>query len=357
MTAPFKPECRACLIGSLPYADHNEALNKVIAYTPEILSWSQLPNNPAEQMIPQFLPGMPGLRSDGNRSHVARNSDDFDTELLSFYEAYLAVTESDGDPAEFGLTLSPDIAGGFFTLVDYLKSPKTPLLAVKGQVTGPITFGTGVKDENGRSIYYDEQTRDAANKLLAIKACWQVNRLTNGSWPVIIFIDEPALAGFGSSELISISREEVISSLEEIVMAIHAAGGLAGVHVCANTDWSLILATGVDVVNFDAYIYFDRFILFQDEIKDFVDNDGVLAWGIVPTGDPAFIKKETDHTITQRWREYARQLVSMGIDKERLMDQSMITPSCGMGSLTTQQADKVLTLTKSVSAGLRRQRL
>lgn len=357
MTAIFKPECRASLIGSLPYTDHNLALAKAIAHTPEILSWPQLPSNPCEQMIPQFLPGMPGLRSDDDRSYVARNRDDFDTELLSFYEAYLAITESDGDPAAFGLALSPDIAGGFFALVDYLKSPKRPLLAVKGQVTGPITFGTGVKDDNGRPIFYDDQTRDAAIKLLAIKARWQVSMLSKGSWPVIIFIDEPALAGFGSSELISISREEVIASLEEIVMAIHAAGGLAGIHVCANTDWSLVLAAGVDIVNFDAYQYFDRFILFPDEIIDFLHRNGVLAWGIIPTGDPASIESETDDTISQRWRGYAQQMMSMGIKKDILMDQSMITPSCGLGSLSIKHAEKVLALTKNVSARLRSQPL
>ncbi len=353
MVSPFKPELRPSLIGSLPYKDHAEALAQVIAHTPDIPIWAQLPTNPNEQMIPQFLPGMPGLRIEKDRMFIARNDPSFDAELLSFYEAYLAITEGNGDAAEFGLSLTPDIAGGFFALVDYLKSPSTTPIAVKGQVTGPITFGTGVKDENGRPIFYDEQTRDAANKLLAVKAHWQVHKLAGGAWPVIIFIDEPALAGFGSSELISISREETIASLAEVVTAIHAAGGLAGIHVCANTDWSLVLASGVDIVNFDAYLYFDRFILFPDEIKSFIDGGGVLAWGIVPTGDPAYIEKETSEALSNRWRIYARQMMALGIERNILIDQSMITPSCGIGSLSVEHAEKVLRMTKNLSARLR----
>jgi hypothetical protein len=103
---------------------------------------------------------------------------------------------------------------------------------------------------------------------------------------VIIFIDEPALAGFGSSELISISKEEILACLREVVDAIHTDGGLAGIHVCANTDWSLVLESGADIVNFDAYAYFDRFILYGDPIREFLAAGGMLAWGIVPTLEP-----------------------------------------------------------------------
>ena len=35
-------------------------------------------------------------------------------------------------------------------------------VAVKGQVTGPITFCTGIADEQRRAIFYNEQVRDAA---------------------------------------------------------------------------------------------------------------------------------------------------------------------------------------------------
>ena len=354
MPIRFKSELRPVLIGSFPYRDHDQALAQIIAHTPEIPVWAQLPAIPQEQMIPQFLPGMPGLRTEENRMFIALGEDTFNTELLAFYEAYLSIMEADGDMAESEFALTPAAAGGFFTLVDYLKAPSTPPEAVKGQITGPITFGTGVKDENGRSIFYDDQARDAAIKLLSLKARWQVRQLSMGAWPVIIFIDEPALAGFGSSELISISKEEIIACLEEVIKAIHAAGGLAGIHVCANTDWSLVLTSGVNIVNFDAYLYFDRFILYPDQIKIFIETGGVLAWGIVPTGDQAHIERETTDSLADRWRQQARQVVNLGIDMEILATQSLITPSCGVGSLSIDHAGKVLSLTRSLSDRLRK---
>ena len=353
MKIKFQPELRPTLIGSLPYRDHRKALTQVIHHTPEIPLWVQLPVYPKEQMIPQFLHLMPGLRTKDDRMFIALGDDAFDTELLSFYESYLTAMEADGDLARLGFALTPETAGGFFALIDYLAAPAVPPVAVKGQVTGPITFGTGVKDEKGRSIFYDEQARDAAIKLLALNARWQIRTLGAHVNPVIIFIDEPALAGFGSSELISISREEIMASLDEIIDAVHDEGGIAGIHICANTDWDLVLASGVDIVDFDAYLYFDKFILYPDQITAFINNGGILGWGIVPTGDPAQIERETPGTLADRWQNQARQIVDLGIDMDTLRSQSLITPSCGTGSMSIDHAEKVLKLTQRLSERLR----
>ena len=72
-------------------------------------------------------------------------------------------------------------------------------------------------------------------------------------------------------------------SLDEVIDAVHAQGALAGVHVCANTDWSLLLDSQVDIINFDAYGYFDKFVLYGDLLKQFIASGRYLAWGLVPT--------------------------------------------------------------------------
>ena len=41
------------------------------------------------------------------------------------------------------------------------------------------------------------------------------------------------------------------------------------------------LESGADLVNFDAYAYFDRFILYGPQIRDFLAAGRLLAWGIV----------------------------------------------------------------------------
>jgi methionine synthase II (cobalamin-independent) len=179
--------------------------------------------------------------------------------------------------------LTADTAGGFFSFAEQLRTLSDRPVAVKGQITGPITFGLGLTERNGKAVFYNEQLRDAAVKLLAQKARWQVKNLSGFGCPVIIFFDEPALAGFGSSAFITISRDEVVSCFEEVIEAVHDEGGLAGIHVCANADWSLLLESATDIISFDAYSFFDKLVLYPDLIKRFVESGGILAWGIVPT--------------------------------------------------------------------------
>ena len=190
-------------------------------------------------------------------------------------------------------------------------------------------------------------------KLLALKARWQARRLSQLGHPVIIFFDEPALAGFGSSEFISISKDAIAQSLEEVIAGVHAEGGLAGVHVCANTDWSLILDSSADIVSFDAYSYFDRFILYADKIKKFLDAGKIIAWGIVPTLKADELEKETAESLVGQWKDQAAQVEKLGFTPDQVISQSLITPSCGAGSLSTELAIKVLKLTQEVSTQIR----
>jgi hypothetical protein len=46
-------------------------------------------------------------------------------------------------------------------------------------------------------------------------------------------------------------------------------------------------------------------------------------------------------------------LVTKGIDKQILLDQAFITPSCGTGSMNLEDAEKVFELTKAVSEMIR----
>jgi len=354
MTENFQPNGLPVLIGSLPLADHEEATRLVFDYTPEIPLWTQLPFHAQEGMMAQFLPGMPGLAVEADRGFIDTENPEYADELVRFYEEYMAVVEEGADLDDTRFALKPDTATGFFTLLEHVRSLEDPPLAIKGQVTGPVTFTMGVKDKSGRSIFYDAQTRDAAVKLLALKARWQVKVLSDFGRPVILFLDEPALAGFGSSEMISISRAEIAECLGEVVDAVRSEGGLAGIHVCANTDWSLTLDGSFDIVNFDAYAYFDKFILYPDQLKSFMASGGILAWGIVPTLSPENLDRETTNTLVTRWENQAQAVAALGIDVSSLLRQSLISPSCGAGSLDRDRAVRVLELTKSVSEVLRK---
>jgi methionine synthase II (cobalamin-independent) len=353
MLHTLKPDCLPLLIGSLPLDDHLAASRLIMDYTPAIPLWVQLPVFPEEGMVPQFLPGMPGVVKKGGKTFIDTEAGSFDDDLLSFFEDYMAATEDPDRLPASRFALNEVTGKGMAALLGTLGRIETPPVAVKGQVTGPVTFCTGVKDQDGRAIFYNETLRDAAVKRLALNARWQIRTLSGPGCPVIIFIDEPALAGFGSSELISISKEEILGCLQEVVDAIHADGGLAGIHVCANTDWSLVLESGADIVNFDAYAYFDRFILYGSQIRDFLASGRFLAWGIVPTLKTEEIERETVDTLHAGWQERFRQVESLGIAPATVRSQSFITPSCGVGSLSLDLARRVLALTRDLSAAIR----
>jgi methionine synthase II (cobalamin-independent) len=349
----LKPQAKATLIGSLPIENHDEALRIVLEHTPDIPLWVQLPVYPQEGLLTQFVSGLPGLVRSNDRIILDASSQNFEHELLAFYEEYIAVTQGEKPIDTSRFVLTKDSAPGFFALQKGLRVLPTPF-AVKGQITGPVTLSIGMTDQNKQAVFYNEPLRDAVAKTIALKARWQVKQLRKFGAPVIMFLDEPGLAGFGSSALIGVSKEDVGKVLAEAIDQIHEEGGLAGVHVCANTDWSLILDSSADILSFDAYAYFDRLILYAEKLRNFFKQGRILAWGIVPTLKEEDIEKETAESLVERWQRQADELAALGINRDDILSQSLITPSCGTGSMSLDHALKVLKLNLAVSNALQR---
>ncbi|MFO7710064.1 MAG: hypothetical protein R6V84_17995 [Desulfobacterales bacterium] len=342
-----------CLIGSLPLTDYAEAARLVWEHTPEIPLWVQLPKMPGESITRQFAAGMPGLTEEGGRALIDTGAPDFEEGLLSFYEEALAAESGSAglDRSRFALTAAS--AAGFFELIRQAMVRTPPPLAVKGQIVGPLTFGTSLCGRDGKAIFYDAQLRDVSVRLLALRARWQVRRLSALGRPVLLFIDDPAVTGFGSSLYIGLGREEITESLGALIDGIHQEGGLAGVHICANADWSLILDSAADILSFDAYAFFDQFVIYRDAIRRFVERGGIIAWGLIPTLSPEDLERETPASLYAQWADKSEQVARLGIDRRQLTAQSLITPACGMGTLSEALALKALKLTRELSDRIR----
>lgn len=342
------------LIGSLPMDDHAEATKLVLKYTPDIPLWVQLPSFKEEGMISQFMGGMPGFMDDPQKNMLDTSRPGFDQEMIDYFESYLHMSASGGDLTSSRFALSGNRGKGFFEFLKQIDESPLTFKALKGQVTGPVTFGTAVKDKQNKDIFYNDQLRDAAIKMLALNAKWQASEFTKRGAVPIIFIDEPALAGIGTSAYMTITKEDVTGSIDEIAMEIHAQDGLAGVHVCANTQWDMLLNSSIDVISFDAFSYFDRFILFPDDIHHFLKSGKFLAWGIIPTTRADLVASQTVESLAGLLNNQMEELSEkIRIDKDTIIRQTFITPSCGAGSIDLASAKKVLALTKSVSAAIR----
>jgi len=350
----FKADALPLLIGSLPMENHKEATELILDHTPEIPLWAQLPMYREEGMMAQFLPGMPGLtESDGGKLFIDTSRADFDEQYLAFYEEYLSVTEAGGNLDTSRFALTRETGRGFEEFLRQIDGLAEKPRALKGQITGPVTFATGATDQDDRAIFYNDQLRDAAVKHLAMNAKWQAKQFAARGIKPVIFIDEPGLAGFGTSAFITITKEDVTGVLGEVIEAVHGENGLTGVHVCANTEWDLLLNSTVDIISFDAYSFFDKFMLYPDMIKKFMNRGGILAFGIVPTSDAEEIAKETAASLADRLEDQIKELEGIGIDRKTILEQSFVTPSCGTGSIDLASAQKVLELTRDVSKKIR----
>jgi methionine synthase II (cobalamin-independent) len=340
--------CIATGIGSLPLTDVNEAVALPLRYLPEAPIWPQLPlRKHTERFCEMYSEAIPGLQVDtAKERYWFDTSKDLTPELEKFFERFLA------NDLEF-FKISEDHAAGLYAFVRELKAKGLPKGArfLKGHLTGPFTFATTLKDEQGRDIAYNEVIFDAITKGLAMKAAWQIGLLKQFGLPVIIFIDDPAIGSLGSA-FSAVSAEDVSSKLNEIIDVIHAHGGIAGSHCCGNADWPIFFRSNVDIVNFDAYGFVDKVLLYPDDIKRFFGRGGALAWGIVPTGD--FTGNETAAGLLAKLEDGIGRLAAQGIDRKTILRQALITPSCGMGSLTPDKALAILKLTREIADAMQK---
>lgn len=346
MSNTFKGNFSATAIGSLPHTEVKTACELMLKSLPEIPCWPQLPKySMREDMLIQYTEGLPcaKINTDG-KTILIDVSQDTSSALETFYEAYLQ-----NDPDLF--QISPENAVGFYEMIKLLNTiPRKSLRAVKGQVAGPITLAGSLKLSTGITALYHEEFFDVIIKLLSMKAYWQFTKLSSYGLPVIIFVDEPYLTSFGSA-FMNISREKTINALNEIYETIQTHGGLTGTHCCGNTDWAMLMETRVNIVSFDAYEFMDKYLMYWREIKTFLTRGGYLAWGIIPTSSK--ITSVSLDDLIKRLEEGIQFLTDKGLSRTCIKEQSIITPSCGTGTLTIEEAEKVMTLTHELSAAMK----
>jgi hypothetical protein len=336
-------------IGSVPFTDPQETVALVLETMPQIPYWPQMVQlGYLEDMAAQAARGLPALTVDEANRTVAMDPNlPRDEALAQFYEVVLS-----GDLAPFAFQAND--ARGFFALLAAVASQESPGPALKGQLSGPVTFTGVVKDAQGKPILYDRELTQAVCSGLARKAAWQAEKFRELGKAPIIFLDEPFLTGFGSAYL-PISKDEVTviltQTLEETREA--AAGPVTlGMHCCGNTDWSLLLHAPIDILSFDSYGYFESLRLYDQALAPYLARGGWLAWGLVPTNDD--FRQETTDKLWQRFQAQATRLaedVHWGI--KELLAQSLLTPACGTGYMSQDDSRRVLTTLKEL--GLRGQ--
>lgn len=339
----FDASLAATSVGSFPHQDVDAACELVLENFPEIPVWPQLPAiSLNEQMEIQFSEGMPGAVIDNqkDRMYFSINGDST-TALERFYENYLS------ENLDY-FAISEDYARGIPAIERRIARTDTSgMKYFKMQVTGPISFALTIVDENKRSIYYNDMFREVVVKGIAMKVRWQMRRFKPLCEKRICFIDEPILSVFGSSTYVSVHRNDVVAHISEVVEAIHVEKGLAGAHCCGNTEWTIPIDAGVDIISFDADEYGDTIALYPSQMKAFLEKGGILAWGIVPTSEE--FDGRTTSSLIEAFETLVDNLSAKGMDRDLILRNSLITASCGTGSIPVDRAERIARETKRVS--------
>ena len=335
----FAPCFTATGVGTLPLVDPARAVAEVTARLTQMPYWPQLPQRDArEDMNLQYAPALRPLVAADRQERMLRAHPGLAREeaLAGFYERLLT-----GPLADFGLL--PADAAGFFAFLEAIGAAGPGAFPwIKGHVTGPLTLAASVLGGDGKALLFDDELAEALAKGLGAAAAAQVEQLAPLGRPVLMFFDEPFLSGYGSA-FMPLSRQQAINLLGLALEEARArCTAVFGVHCCGNTDWSLLVAAGFDVINLDSAGFGRHLLLYPEALKDLYARGGA-----VPAS--GFTGRETAAGLWAGLKALLEDLAGLGFDRQVIARQALITPACGMGSMREDQALAILDLTRGVS--------
>lgn len=334
----FRPKFMAFCLAGMPHRDVEEACQVMLNNFPEVPIVPRLSSCPPQNIFQ----GMPCLnRGKGGPYFELAGREG---ELVEFYERYL----SGEDHFDTGPELEPPL----YKLAEMFKEKPWPQLKLMHFfVPGPYTYGFVFKDEKDAPAFYNDTLRDVMVKQLTMRARWRERKIKElfPGVPTLFHISEAGLGvytsagGTGSWDAIKNAINEVLGVVE----------GITCIHCCDNFDWSLLMETDIDCINFDAYHYGDTMSLYPDALKRFLERGGMIAWGAVPTGVTGDIENENPGSLMKRLEEAIRLAVDKGIDRELLLESSWITPSCDTTTMSVELAERVYAYTRELSQRMR----
>ncbi|MCR3923049.1 MAG: hypothetical protein NUK65_11140 [Firmicutes bacterium] len=331
-------------IGSLPDFGTLEGVQLIVDSLKHIPHWPQFPKRKPEYLSHQFLQvliecGIMEVSETGSPV-INEQRPQFMEGLITFYELYLGA--QGGNLSDLEAFAIPDWAGeGFSALVREIGKNVQPTY-VKGQLIGPLTAGLQIMNSNDIPIFYDDQLREVVIRALEMNIRWQIEKLSQTGLPVMIFLDEGLLYAWGHRDFLGISERVINETFTVLIKAIKDSGAESGIHFCSRADWGLLFPSQPDILAFDAYSYFPGMLAAADEVEDYLQGGGTIAWGIIPVYEVCF--EETPASLHQRWQHYIERLEHKGVSGTLLREQYMITPSCGIGFYTPEIAKQVYKL-------------
>lgn len=293
----------------MPHKDVDRALE--VALSMDVPFWPQLPlYSYYEDMYVQASEHFPGILLDLENRTLRFSMDKFVAEL----EETLAHFE---EPEYFDVSETYSVVYKRFLELDLSLRP-----GIRGQLEGPISFGFNVLDQDDRPILFDDTVRPFMLEFMAKRVNIQLERLVQLNPNAFMFIDEPGLQ-FLFSAMSGYSDHLARKDMETFFSMIRRP---RGVHLCGNPDWDFLLGLDLDVLSLDVYSNSEVFVSYAESIKRFLERDGSLVWGIVPTNFEPF-EEETVDSLEKKLEEIWKTLSERGVDREFLLSRSLLSPA------------------------------
>ncbi len=327
--------CKTTAMGIMPHTDVERALS--LSLSLDIPFCPQLPNTSFyEDMYVQTSQNFPGIVVDAEAKRIGFDNAQFEGELGDYSQRM-------AEPETFALSQNYSAAYHRFLAEDLKGCP-----AIRGQVTGPVSFGFRVTDEDSRPIIYNEGVRALLFDFIQRKANLQYWQLKQKNRNAFVWLDEPGLGWVFSG----LSGYNDVQARQDYQGFLTGFDGPRALHLCANVNLPYLLGLGVELLSFDAYQMGLMPKGYANAVADFLRSGGIISWGIVPT-DSESLAKETPETLARLLSSYWEVVaLNTGLTAKQVAQQALIAPArCCLKNVGRVGAsnDKVIDETKGSS--------
>jgi hypothetical protein len=308
----YTPNCDVFAVGSYPFKDPVKACRRILGNPYVLLHWPQLPKRSKKE--------------------------------AQVHQTYAAIATPNDD-------FPKGAAAGWTAMWRLLKKPPRRRGAArkdthfKTQIAGPITMfaklGWGP----------DRDTKLLQFMSLWLKhAYWQIDQIKDHGFRPVVVLDEPLLPNFlgppGSPK-----ARKTLRLLGSLVKRLKKRGAVIGVHCCNRISPVTLIDLGVDLIHFDAYYFPTQISRNRVELQRFLMDGGIVAWGAIPTNETL---TETARVRVERgFHDILLSLEGRGLPLRKVLAQSMVAPTCGMGALTPESSDRIMEFATALSRSLK----
>ena len=320
----FEARCSTTAMGIMPHKDVDKALELALGL--DIPFWPQLPNvSLYEDMYIQTSEHFPGITIDFEKGRLVFNTARFQEELEDYFtkmeqpETY-ALTE------EYSMVFKRFLSRG-------LEGSK----AIRGQITGPVSFGFKVLDENFKPIIYNDEVKSVLFDFIQKKVNVQYQELKTRNQNAFVWVDEPGL-GYVFSGLTGYNDQQ---AKEDYYSFIQGLEGPKGLHLCADVNLPYLLELGIEILSFDSFQIGFMPKEYTQSVADFIKNGGVISWGIVPT-ESSILSIQTPEGLASILSNYWEVISeNTGMSIRQIAEQALIAPArCCLKDIATETTGK-----------------